>query len=90
MGKLTTKGRKRMKRKEFAIPEDKAYPINDKAHARNALARVEQHGTAGEKARVRKAVAERYPSIDQEDTNGTKGKKAKKAKKGKRAKKAAK
>lgn len=48
MAKLTTKGRKRMKSKQFALPKEKAYPINDKAHARNALARVAQNGTAAE------------------------------------------
>lgn len=63
MAKLTTKGRKRMKDREFAIPEKKAYPINDKKHARNALARVAQHGTSAEKAKVRKAVKKKYPSI---------------------------
>ncbi len=33
MAKLTTKGRKRMKSKQFAIPKEKAYPINDKARS---------------------------------------------------------
>jgi hypothetical protein len=59
MAKLTTKGRKRMKSKKFALP-GKRYPINDKAHARAALARVSQHGTPREKAIVRKKVAKRF------------------------------
>jgi len=63
MAKLTSKGRKRMKSSSFAIPGKRKYPINDKAHARNALARVAQHGTPKEKAQVRRAVKRKYPSI---------------------------
>jgi len=52
-----------MKTSTFAIPERRAYPINDRSHARNALSRVSQHGTDKEKARVRAAVKRRYPGI---------------------------
>jgi len=51
-------------------PEGKqagAYPINDEDHARNALARVAQHGTPEEKKKVRAAVARKYPDITQEE-----------------------
>ena len=50
--------------KDFAVPSTRAYPINDATHARNALARVSQHGTPEEKKRVRAAVGSRYPEID--------------------------
>jgi peptide deformylase len=60
---LGTKSRDRLKDSDFAIPEDRAYPIHDLAHARNALARVVQNGTALEQARVRKAVARKYPEL---------------------------
>lgn len=63
MAKLTSRGRKRMKASSFAIPSKRKYPINDKAHARNALARVAQHGSASEKATVRRAVKRKFPSI---------------------------
>ncbi len=63
MAKLTARGRKRIKKGNFALPEKKAYPIHDISHARNALARVAQHGTASEKARVRRAVYKKYPSL---------------------------
>ena len=33
------------------------------AHAQNALARVSQHGTSAEKAKVRAAVHRKYPSM---------------------------
>lgn len=59
----TKSGRKRMSSSSFAIPGRRKYRIDDKAHARNALARVGQSGTPGEKAQVRRAVKRRYPSI---------------------------
>jgi hypothetical protein len=63
MAKLAAKSRRRMKPSSFAIPSKKAYPIHDRSHARNALARVAQHGTAADKAKVRRAVKRKYPSI---------------------------
>ena len=62
MAKLAYKKRKKMAQSSFALP-GKRYPIHDKSHARNALARVAQHGSSSEKARVRAAVHRRYPSI---------------------------
>ncbi len=62
MAVLTTKARKALPDKAFALPGDR-YPIHDKAHARNALARVSQFGTESEKIRVRAAVAKRYPAM---------------------------
>lgn len=61
--KLTTEGREHVAEHNFAIPEDRKYPIHDVSHARNALARVSQHGSAEEKARVRGAVFRKYPSL---------------------------
>lgn len=63
MAKLTPKKRKALPKASFAVPEKRAYPIHDKAHARNALARVSQHGTPAEKAKVRGAVKRKYPGI---------------------------
>lgn len=64
MAKLTAKRRKRLKTSSFAIPKERKYPINDRAHALNALARVSQYGTPTEKAKVRRAVHKKYPSIN--------------------------
>ena len=61
MSKLTSK--KRIKKSNFAIPEKRKYPIHDKAHAINALARVSASGTPAEKAQVRRAVHRKYPSL---------------------------
>ena len=57
----------------FALPGNR-YPIHDEAHARNALARVSQHGTpdgvfcqegvsSPEKAKGRTAVQKKYPNM---------------------------
>jgi hypothetical protein len=46
MGVLTTKQRKHLQTSQFAGP-GRTYPIQDAAHARNALARVAQQENAG-------------------------------------------
>lgn len=63
MAKLTAKKRNALPKKSFAGP-DRSYPIPDASHARNALARVSQHGTADLKAKVRAQVAKKFPGID--------------------------
>jgi len=57
---LTGKKRKALSKGAFAIPEERAYPIHDRAHAANALSR-----SAGkpEEARVKRAVCRRYPNM---------------------------
>jgi len=65
VAKLTAAQRNALPRSDFAQPSKRKYPINDKSHARNALARVSQHGTADEKRKIRRKVAQRYPSITQ-------------------------
>lgn len=57
---LTTKRRNDMPDSAFAIPSRRAYPIHDKAHARNALARS---SGKPEEAAVRRAVCKRYPDM---------------------------
>jgi hypothetical protein len=59
---LSALGRDRIKEKNFAIDGGR-YPIHDLSHARNALARVAQHGSPDEQARVRSAVYRKYPAI---------------------------
>lgn len=72
MAKLSAAQRKRMPSSSFALPgkgEGKSgkgagsYPIPDASHARNALSRVAQHGTAQEKAAVRAKVKAKFPGI---------------------------
>lgn len=69
-----TKNRKKLGKKSFALPGKRKYPIPDKAHARNALARVAQHGTKEEQKKVKVAVGKKFPSIGRK----SKGKKSKK------------
>lgn len=62
MAKLTTKERKAMPAEDFALPGGR-YPVNDRSHARNALARVSEFGSASEKATVRRKVDAKYPGM---------------------------
>jgi len=61
---LSAKARRELPKSDFAIPSTGAYPIEDAAHARDALARVAQNGSATEKAAVRAAVKARWPHMD--------------------------
>jgi hypothetical protein len=72
VAKLTTSARQKLKSSSFALPGKGtgkggkgpgSYPIPDPSHARNALARVAQHGSSAEKATVRAKVHAKYPSI---------------------------
>ena len=79
--KLSYKERQKLPKGDFALPgkgsgpegkQGGSYPIPDESHARNALARVSQHGSEAEKAKVRRAVAAKYPNIkiSEEDDRG--------------------
>ena len=79
---LTAKQRQKLPKGDFALPgrgEGKkgagagSYPIPNKSHARNALARVAQHGTPAEKATVRRKVEAKFPSIDAKRGKGERG-----------------
>jgi hypothetical protein len=59
----SSKNRTKLSKKAFALPGKRKYPIPDKAHARNALARVAQNGTPAEQKKVRAAVTKRFPSL---------------------------
>ena len=73
---LNAAERRALPDKDFALPgkgkgpEGKqagSYPIPDKTHARMALAMVAKHGTSEKKAKVRAAVAKKFPGIKQEE-----------------------
>jgi len=68
----STKDRKKLSKKSFALPRKRRYPIPDKAHARNALARVAQYGTPAEQEKVRAAVRKRFPRIGKKKQEKTK------------------
>ena len=59
MAKLTSKGRSKLPAAKFALPEEKKYPINDKAHAQNAKARASEMGKKGTISASTKAKIDR-------------------------------
>lgn len=67
MARITTKQRKALPKSDFAVPPKApgsgSYPIEDKAHARNALSRVSANGSPAEKAQVRAAVKRKFPGV---------------------------
>jgi hypothetical protein len=63
MTKLTYEDRKELPKGEFVFPETQRYPIEDAAHARDALARS---SGKPEHATVVAAVKRKYPEIDVE------------------------
>jgi hypothetical protein len=42
MSKLSTKTRNKLPKSKFALPAERKYPVENKSHARNALARASQ------------------------------------------------
>ena len=70
MAKLTYRKRANLSSKEFAEPGKRKYPVQDKPHARNALARVSQFGTPEEKSIVRAKVHKKYPEIGESKPAG--------------------
>lgn len=68
-GRLDANARAHIAKKNFAGP-DRSYPIEDKAHARNALARVAQNGSPELQARVRSKVHAKYPDIGEHADGG--------------------
>ena len=61
MSRLTGKERKDLPASDFAGP-DRSFPVNDAAHARNALARASQFHPEL-KAKIREKVRRKFPDI---------------------------
>ena len=55
MAKLSTDKRNALPAEDFAEPKQRAYPIEDKAHARNAKARASQAVKAGRMSKAEEA-----------------------------------
>jgi hypothetical protein len=47
MANLTEKKRDSLKESQFGLPDERKYPMPDKAHARNAKARASQQASKG-------------------------------------------
>lgn len=61
MAKLTSKERNALPNKDFAGP-NRSFPVQDKAHARNALARASQFHPEL-KAKIREKVHQKFPDL---------------------------
>lgn len=65
-GKLSMEERRQIPKSDFALPEKApgsgSYPIKDKAHARAAL-RMRGHASPEDQARIKRAVASKYPDL---------------------------
>jgi hypothetical protein len=55
MAELNTRARDKLPAKDFAEPNKRAYPIEDKAHAGNAKARASQAVKAGRMSKAEEA-----------------------------------
>ena len=55
MAELDATKRNKLPAKDFAEPGKRAYPIEDKAHARNAKARASQAVKAGRRSKAEEA-----------------------------------
>jgi hypothetical protein len=63
MAVLSAAERNALPASEFAMPEQREYPIHDEDHARDALSRVKQDGTEDEQRQVYAAVKRKYPQM---------------------------
>lgn len=65
MAKMSASERDTLPAKDFAGP-DRSFPVNDRSHARNALARASQFHPEL-KAKIRAKVAKKFPDIKLDD-----------------------
>jgi hypothetical protein len=69
MSKLTTEQRKNLSKSSFVFPkkapEHGSYPIPDRSHAQNALARAVQSSSPAIIAAVRAKVKKKFPGMQQ-------------------------
>lgn len=63
MAVLTYGKRKALPIASFVFKKTRKYPINDAAHARNALARGAQYATPEELSTIKAAVKKKFPGI---------------------------
>lgn len=73
MAKLTTKKRNSLPKSDFALPGKRKYPVNNKSHAENALARSANKSPAV-KAAVARKVHEKFPGMGSGAKRPNKGK----------------
>lgn len=59
MAKLSTLARKRLSRKDFAGPKDRAFPLEDKAHI-HAAESYERYATPAERKKIDAAARKAF------------------------------
>ena len=59
MANLTEKKRDSLKESQFGLPDERKYPMPDKAHARNAKARASQQQNKGNLSKADEAKIDR-------------------------------
>lgn len=59
MAELKSKTRNKLPSKDFAEPSKRAYPVEDKPHARNAKARASQAVKSGRMSKAEKTKIDR-------------------------------
>ncbi len=64
--KLNAKARAAIPTNSFALP-GRRFPIEDKSHAKNALARASQFASPEEQAEIKRKVKSKYPGIKVKD-----------------------
>ncbi len=72
MADLTTKARKRLPSSDFGLPNERKYPMPDRAHAANAKARASQQEAKGNisEAEKRKIDAKANRKLYGDDKHG--------------------
>jgi len=64
MARLTAQRRKELPKGDFALPSKRAYPLDTKNRARNALSRAAQNASPSQQAEIKRKVERKYPSIN--------------------------
>lgn len=62
MAKLSSAMRRSLKPSQFALPEKKAFPINDESHGRAALS-MAHNASPSEQSTIKDKVAAKFPDI---------------------------
>ena len=85
MAKLTAEKRRKLPKSDFAEPGKRKYPVEDRSHAKSALARVAHNGTSAEKKAVETKVHKKFPGMKLKGKSATMGRKPKGKKRSKAA-----
>ena len=59
MAKLTTAARKALPDRDFALPSERKYPVENKAHAQNAKARAAEETNKGALSKTQERYIDR-------------------------------